>query len=136
MSFHPVERILGNLADFTLAGRVVERVTFAGDELSRRILRVATSAGDLGIRLDGAERLCDGDVLFADDRCVIAVEVVPDDVLLVRPRTLGEALAVAHALGNRHAPLSVEGEAAIVRYAPALEALLGELDVPYERTRR
>lgn len=136
MSFHRVERILGNLADFALEGRHVERVAIGAGELTRRILRVESSAGDLGIRLDGEERLRDGDVLFVDAEHVIAVEVVPDDVLIVRPRTLGEALAVAHAIGNRHAPLVVEGDAAVVRCAPALEALLAELDVPFERTRR
>jgi urease accessory protein len=136
LSFHPVDRILGNLADFAVAGRTVERVPIAADDAGRRVLRLETSAGDLGLRLDGAAPLRNGDVLFADERCVIAIEILPDDVLVVRPRTRGEALVVAHALGNRHVPLIAEGESAIVRYAPALEALVRELDVPYERTRR
>lgn len=136
MSFHPVEGILGNLADFAVAGRTVERVPVAADDAVRRVLRLETSAGDLGVRLDGAEPLRNGDVLFADERCVIAIEILPDDVLVVRPRTRCEALVVAHALGNRHVPLVAEGETAIVRYAPALEALVRELGVPYERARR
>lgn len=136
MSFHPVERVLGNLADFALGEREVERIAFGADELGRRILRVESSAGDLGIRLDGEVRLRDGDVLFADERRVIAVAVVPDEVLVVRPRTRGEALAVAHAIGNRHAPLAVAGDEAIVRATPALEALLTELAVPFERRSR
>jgi urease accessory protein len=136
LSFHPVERVLGNLADYALAGRPVERVPVAADDAARRVLRLETSAGDLGVRLDGTAPLRDGDVLFADERCVIAVEILPDDVLVVRPRTRGEALVVAHALGNRHVPLVADGESAVVRYAPALEALVRELDVPYERARR
>jgi urease accessory protein len=136
VSFHPVERVLGNLGDFALAGRAVERVALGADELERRILRLESSAGDLGIRLTDDARLRDGDVLYADDRCVIAVAVVPDDVLVVRPRTRGEALAVAHAIGNRHAPLTVAGDEAIVRATPALEALLTELAVPFERRLR
>jgi urease accessory protein len=136
LSFHPVERVLGNLSGFALAGRAVERVAIAADDAARRVLRLETSVGDLGVRLDGTAPLRDGDVLFADERCVIAVEILPDDVLVVRPRTRGEALVVAHALGNRHVPLVAEGESAVVRYAPALEALVRELDVPYERARR
>ena len=136
MSFHPVERVLGNLADFAVGGRDVERIALGADELGRRLWRVESSAGDLGIRLEGDARLHDGDVLFADERRVIAVVVVPDEVLVVRPRTRGEALAVAHAIGNRHAPLTVEGDEAIVRATPVLEALLTELAVPFERRAR
>jgi urease accessory protein len=136
MSFHPVERVLGNVADFDLGGRELERVALGADEVARRILRIESSAGDLGIRLDGEARLRDGDVLFADAHRVIAVEVVPDDVLVIRPRTRGEALAVAHAIGNRHAPLTVDGDEAIVRATPALEALLTELAVPFQRRTR
>ncbi len=137
MSFHPVEAVLGNLTGFALAGRTVERVAIAADDAARRVLRLETSVGDLGVRLDGTAPLRDGDVLFADERCVIAVEILPDDVLVVRPRTRGEALVVAHALGNRHVPLRCRRREWAVRYAPAtLEALVRELDVPYERARR
>lgn len=132
MSFRPVERILGNLRDFALAGRALERVPISSDALARRVLRLPTSVGDLGLRLDGV-RLHDGDVVFADERLVIAVGVLPDDVLVIRPRTIPEAIAVGHALGNRHVPVQQDGDAAIARYAPALEAVLRELGVAVER---
>jgi len=135
LSFQLVDRILGNLADVTLGDRVVERVAIDSDAMARRIVRLATSVGDLGLRPPADERLRDGDVIFADAARVIAVEVVPDDVLVVRPRTVQEALAVAHALGNRHVPVLIEADTLIVRYVPALDALIRELDVPVERRR-
>jgi urease accessory protein len=135
LSFQLVERILGNVTELTLGDRVLERVPIDSDAMARRIVRLSTSVGDLGLRLGDDDRLRDGDVVFADAARVIAVEVLPDDVLVVRPRGVREALAVAHALGNRHVPVLIEAETLIVRYAPALEALVRGLDVPVERTR-
>jgi urease accessory protein len=133
LSFRLVDRILGNLADLALGERVLERVPIDSDAMARRVVRLATSIGDLGLRLAADERLRDGDVVFADAARVIAVEVLPDDVLVVRPRNVREALAVAHALGNRHVPVLIDADTLIVRHAPALEALVRELDVPLER---
>ena len=53
--------------------------------MTRRLLRLASSIGDLGSILDGV-RVRDGDVLVADATRVIAVEVLPDDVLVAYPR--------------------------------------------------
>jgi urease accessory protein len=67
---------------------------------------------------------------------VIAVEVEPDDVLIAYPRSIGEAVEIAHALGNRHVPVQREGDAIVVGFAPALEALLEKSGIRYERASR
>lgn len=133
--FHPVDRVLGNLGAFPLGARRLERVEIPSDALARRVLRLETSVGDLGLQL-GDARLRDGDVVYADERVVVAVAVSTDEVLVVRPRSVAEALLVGHALGNRHIPLQSDGDQAIMRYEPALERLVAELGVPAERAVR
>jgi len=128
--------VLGQLDTFAIGGRSVERVKLPSDDLAKRILRVGTSAGEVGLRFEGAERLHDGDVIFADDRLVVAVLVDADDVLVVRPDSIGAAIRIAHALGNRHLPIQTDGDAIVVRYDPLLEALAAEHHVAVTRERR
>lgn len=127
---------LGNLADFPIAARRVERVAVRSDDLAKRILRLATSAGDIGLRFDGERRLRDGDVVFADRELVVAAAVIPDDVLVMRPASVAAAIDLAHALGNRHLPVQREGDAIVVRFDPLLEALAEQHGVPVAREAR
>jgi urease accessory protein len=131
-----IERVLGNLRDFPLAGRTLERVGVASDAMTRRLLRLPSSIGDLGLTFADGARLQDGDVLVADPALVIAVAVLPDDVLVVRPASIAQALEIGHALGNRHVPVVPDGAAIVIAYAEALETLLARGGVPYERTAR
>ena len=127
---------LGNLADFPIGGRRVERVGVRSDELARRVVRLATSAGDVGLRFDGETRLRDGDVVFADEQLVVAAAVIPDDVLVMRPDSVAAAIDLAHALGNRHLPVLREGDAIVVRFDPLLEALAEQHGVAVVRESR
>jgi urease accessory protein len=134
--FRQVERSLGNLRDFPLEGRALERLPVPSSAMTRRLLRLTSSIGDLGIAFDGAARLHDGDVLVADADRVIAVEMQPDDVLVAYPGSIGEAVEIAHALGNRHVPVLRDGDAIVVGYADALQALFERSGVRYERASR
>ena len=127
---------LGNLADFPIGARRLERVAVRSDELARRIVRLATSAGDVGLRFEGERRLRDGDVVFADGHVVVAAAVIPDDVLVMRPASVAAAIDLAHALGNRHLPVLREGDVIVVRFDPLLEALAEQHGVPVARETR
>lgn len=127
---------LGNLDDFDVGTRAIERVAIASDDLARRILRIETRLGSIGLRLEGDVRVRDGDVIVATTEIVIALAVVPDDVLVLRPRTIAEALALAHAIGNRHLPMQIAGESLVVRYDPLVEALFREAGAAFARESR
>ncbi len=127
---------VGNLANFRIGKRTLERVVTSSDVLAKRLLRFATSRGDIGLRLDGGRHPADGDVLYADDALVIALDVTPDDVLVCRPKSMAQALSIAHALGNRHLPVQIDGETLLVRYDPLVEELLHATQVPYAREQR
>jgi urease accessory protein len=128
--------VLGRLDGFELGSRRLERMPVRSDDLSKRVLRLETSVGDIGLRFDGSERLHDGDVIFADNRLVIAVVVTADDVLVMQPASIRAAIALAHALGNRHLPIQTDGDAIVVRYDPLLEALAAEHGVSVRREAR
>jgi urease accessory protein len=127
---------LGNLADFTLGSRRLERIPVRSDDCAKRVLRLVTTIGEVGLRFTGERRLRDGDVVHADSALVVAIAVEPDDVLVGRPPTIGAALALAHALGNRHLPVQLDGEAIVVRFDPLLPALFAEHGVPVAREAR
>jgi urease accessory protein len=126
----------GNIDDFAIGSRRVERVVIPSDDLAKRVLRLATSAGEVGICFGDERRLRDGDVVYADETLVIAIEVEADEVLVAQPKGIAEAIDLAHALGNRHIPIQREGDALIVRDEPALEALFAQLGVEYRREAR
>jgi urease accessory protein len=130
------DRVRGNLSDFTVGSRRLEFVTIESDDCAKRLLRLATSVGDIGLKLEGPERLRDGDVVHADERVVIAIAVSADDILVGRPGSVGAALSVAHALGNRHLPMQIDGDTLVVRYDPLLPALFEELGMPFTRETR
>jgi urease accessory protein len=129
----PLAEPIGNLEDFPLLGRGLERIAVASDDCAKRVLRFETSVGPIGLRFEGERRLRDGDVVYIDAQLVIAVAVAADDVLIGRPPTIAAALALAHALGNRHLPVQVDGDAIVVRFDPLLAALFAEHGVPVTR---
>ena len=131
--FRRIEAVLGNLNDFPVGERIVERLPVDSSAMTRRLLRLASSIGDLGVMLAGDARIRDGDVLVADDVRVIAVAVAPDDVLIAYPASIAQAVEIAHALGNRHIPVLRDGDAIVVAYASPLEELLVRSGVRYER---
>lgn len=134
--FRKIEAPLGNLADFPVGARTLERILVGSSAMSRRVLRLPSSIGDLGLTFEDERRLRDGDVLLADGERVIAIEVIADEVLVAYPATIGEAVELAHALGNRHVPIQRDGDALVIGYAAALEDVIARSGVRYERVAR
>lgn len=127
---------LGNLADFPLGRRRLERIAASSDDLAKRVLRFKTSRGDIGLRFGAGRSALDGDVIYADAAVVIALDVAPDDVLVCRPRSIAQALGLGHALGNRHLPVQIDGEVLVLRYDRLAEDLLIDSNVEYVRESR
>ncbi len=134
--FRRIDAVLGNLATFPVGTRTVERLPVASSAMTRRLIRLPSTIGDLGLMLEGEQRLRDGDVLVADATRVLAIEVVPEDVLIAYPDSIPQAVEIAHAFGNRHIPVIREGDAIVVSYAAPLEELLQRSGVRYERCAR
>lgn len=132
-----IEEIVTNIENLTqeaLDQVHKEKVYMESGDLVKRIQRVTSDHGrDIGIRLREPKDLMDGDVLFMDDKNLIYIQVLPDDLLVIKPRSINEMGNIAHQLGNRHLPAQFEGEEMLVQYDYLVEELLVELGIPYAR---
>lgn len=132
-----IEKIVGNLSENSFGAPHTERVYLSSDELVKRILRVKTDHGrDIGIRLREPKDLQNGDVLHVDEKNMIVISVIEDDVLTILPESIGQMGEIAHQLGNRHLPAQFEGDEMIVQYDYLVEDLLQQMNVPYKREKR
>ena len=135
-----VERIEANIESMEkedIIRRHIEKVYLESALLMKRIQRVKTDHGrEIGIRLKEPRDLVAGDVLYMDDRNMIVIDVVADDLLVISPRSLHEMGTIAHQLGNRHLPAQFENNEMMVQYDYLVEDLLKELHIPYTRDNR
>ncbi|RDW16430.1 urease accessory protein UreE [Oceanobacillus arenosus] len=135
-----IERVITNIQQMDqeeMDRRHKEKVYLESDDLMKRIQRVTTDHGkELGIRLKEARDLVAGDVLFMDDTNMIIIDVLTDDLLIIRPRSIMEMGIIAHQLGNRHLPAQFEGEQMLVQYDYLVAELLDQLQIPYDREDR
>ena len=117
--------------------RHIEKVYLESAYLVKRIQRVKTDHGnELGIRLKEARDLVAGDVLFMDDKNMIVIDVLSDDLIVISPRSINEMGNIAHQLGNRHLPAQFEGDDMLVQYDYLVEELLQEMGIPFKREDR
>jgi urease accessory protein len=135
-----VEEIVTNINEMDpdeLKKRHKEKVYLESADLVKRIQRLETDHGrDLGIRLKNPRDLEAGDVLYMDEKNMIIVDVLSDDLLIIRPRDINEMGTIAHQLGNRHLPAQFEGDEMLVQYDYLVEELLQQLEIPYVREDR
>lgn len=132
-----IEKVIGNVAADDIRAPHTERVFLASDELVKRIQRVKTDHGrELGIRLREPKDLQNGDILYCDEKNMIVISVLADDVLTIMPGSIGQMGDIAHQLGNRHLPAQFEGDEMIVQYDYLVEELLQQLGIPFRREER
>ncbi|MFJ8236038.1 urease accessory protein UreE [Ureibacillus sp. NPDC094379] len=135
-----IESIVTNIDEMPmeeLSKRHKEKVYLESSDLVKRIQKVKTDHGkELGIRLRNPRDLKAGDVLFMDDKNMIIVDVLSDDLLVISPRSLQEMGTIAHQLGNRHLPAQFEEDDMLVQYDYLVEELLQELQIPFKREAR
>ena len=98
--------------------------------------RVTTRGGrELALALPTGSFLTPGDVLYVARAWYVVVEAAAEPVLAVTPRSRQEAIRLAFEVGNRHFSLAVDGDRLLVPDDPAMEQLLGRLEVIWERAR-
>lgn len=135
-----IEEVAMNIRDLNpeeLETRHKERVYLESASLLKRIQRVETDHGrEIGIRLKERRDLEAGDILFMDDKNVIFIDVLSDDLLVITPRNIQEMGVIAHQLGNRHLPAQFEGSDMLVQYDYLVEELLQQMDIPFVREER
>lgn len=100
------ENILGNISDYPVNDRRIEKVGLEWYELEKKLMRKRTDSGEeIGIRMSG--HMKDGDILYADEQRVIVIDVLPAELTVIPVSTMQEMGRLCFELGNRHLSLSI-----------------------------
>ena len=112
-----ITKVLGQLDEKKINPEKLDKVSIDWFDCDKKILRKSSESGlEIGIRLDETRRLMDGDILYEDESRVIAVEIVPVDAITFTGHHSLERVKFSYLVGNRHAPLFLEGEKMAIPY--------------------
>jgi len=116
----------GNLQDFENNNLPVDWLELEWFETQKRILHKRSRSGmQISMKFMGEnQRLTEGDILVSDTEKIIAVSILPCDVIVIRPASMQEMAAICYEIGNKHLPLFYYHEELLVAYDAPLFKLL------------
>ena len=120
------KEVIGNVETYPIGDKTIDKLNLEWHETTKRIMRKKSEAGqDVVIQfLKEGIRLKEGDILYEDDDKVVAVNILPCDVIQVTPRSIYEMGAVCYEIGNKHLPLFIQDDHVLIPYERPLEHLL------------
>ncbi len=131
------ERILGNLDLEPAPSAAIDWLDLSWFDCAQRALRRQSRAGtSIRILLGIGQHLRHGDILARDASGIIAVNLIPADVLVARPRSLREMGQLAVEFGNLHQPVQITADELIVLYDGPTEGIFNRRGQPHRRERR
>lgn len=88
----------------------IETAMVKSDDLLKSIQRVTTDHGnDYGIRLEDENRVLEsGSAFKIGEKRLLVISVIPDEMIVVKPKNIDEMGVIAHLLGNLHKPVQVK----------------------------
>jgi len=121
-----IQEKLGSLKSFDLNGRAIDWLPLEWYETGKRILHKQTRSGkSLTLKfLKEAPNLLQDDTLYADEKSLIAVEILPCDVIVIQPASMYEMAAVCYEIGNKHLPLFYENNSLLIPYEAPIFRML------------
>ncbi len=111
--FH--DKVLGEKFEQLRYTPKCEVVKISRTELEKTRLRVKTNQGtDLGLILNSAPKLHNGDVLLNTPEKMVVIEQIPEKVISIKIKKLAEdsqnetSVILGHIIGNRHRPIQID----------------------------
>lgn len=131
-----VDKVLYNLKDKDCKDLNADFIDIEWFEAEKKILHKISSDGvEIGIRNNGREALKEGDVLWQDGNRVFVVRIPYCDCIVMRPQNMFEMGKTCYEMGNRHAPLFIEGDELLTPYdEPLMHALIKCGLSPYKKS--
>ena len=126
---------LGTLKSLETDNRTIDWLQLEWYETGKRILHKQTTSGKaLTLKfLKEAPNLQQDDVLYADDKVVIAIVILPCDVIVIEPASMYQTAAVCYEIGNKHLPLFYEGDTLLIPYEAPIFRMLQAAGFPIKR---
>lgn len=126
-------KISGNLKDdASVKSKHIETAMVKSDDLSKVILRVKSDHGnEFGIRLSDDEKLENGSYFIIDEGHILALSVIPEEMIIITPKDINDMGIIAHTLGNLHKPVQVRDGKISLLYDPVVEVNLKKIDTPF-----
>jgi len=116
-----------------LDGLERDTIVLGWEERRKTRQRLTTKKGtEIALALSTGTILTDGDILYMDDRCYIAVEAAKEDVIVIYPEDVEEGAVIAYELGNRHLPVSIGKENIVTLQNPQMEEFLGKTAIRHQ----
>lgn len=121
-----VQQKIGNLQNFGTNHRQIDWLPLEWYEMQKRIMHKKSMAGtEVVIKfLSGNQNLTQGDVLYEDENTIIAVDILPCEAIVIRPKNMFEMASVCYEIGNKHLPLFYEEDEVLVAFEAPLFRLL------------
>jgi len=116
-----------------LDGLEKDTIVLGWEERRKPRQRLITKRGtEIALALSTGTILMDGDVLYIDDHCYIAVEAAKEEVIVICPEDMGEGAAIAYEIGNRHLPVSIGKRNIVTPQNPQMEEFLKRTAIRYQ----
>ena len=133
-----IQQKLGNIDTINLGNRTIDWLPLEWYETSKRILRKRTKAGtEVALKfLAENQHLTQGDVLYADDKTLVVIDVLPCDVLVIRPVSMYDMASVCYEIGNKHLPLFFDEDTVLAPFEAPLFRLLTASGYAVEKQQR
>lgn len=129
-----IDHIVGSLKDMDEKKLDIEWINIPYETLNKDIIRVTSDRGnDFGITIDHKQHpLHHHDVLYQDGNHVVAINVLPQKMIVIHPKDIDEMGVIAHLLGNTHKPISVSNGTITLEVDPVVENILKDRNINYE----
>ncbi|PAF47445.1 urease accessory protein UreE [Helicobacter sp. 12S02232-10] len=104
----PIECLKGNLSDKEESKFQIDYVDLEWYDTRKKIARWKTRKGEeISVKLIDAPKmgLSQGDILFEEGIKIIAINILPTEVLCIYAHTVTEVAKICYEIGNRHAAL-------------------------------
>ena len=113
-----------------------DSVVLNWEERRKSRQRLKTTKGiEIAVALPTGTILYNGDILYINNNSYIAVEAAEEDVVVIYPDDMTKGAVIAYEIGNRHLPISINGDTIMTPYNHVLEDYLKKEAIQYEHKR-
>lgn len=121
-----VQQKIGNLKSFDTHNRKIDWLNLEWYEAQKRIIHKRSMAGtEVVVKfLGGSQHLTQGDILYEDAITIIAIDILPCEVIIIQPKNMFEMASICYEIGNKHLPLFYEQDEVLVAFEAPLFRLL------------